>query len=202
MLKHLFGSLLLLAATAASAATVHVGTVGGSGEWGIVRFTHGGGTLTINVYANGFTSGPTGEGIDDSYLTLLVDDGSPLTAFTGTFVGENDDSFDPEASADGSTIFVDSFLDAGNLSAGTFLLAISHCCQSFNESRDIRQDSLIREPFLDYQLTFSRDVAIDGSEPSSGNVPEPTTALLSALALASLAAIRRRRAPGRTTAAC
>lgn len=76
---------LALASTVASAVTVVSGNVA-PGQWGIVEFTHSGGNIQI-----GSPASSNGSTVDDPYLTLFVNNGSPFTAFTGTFVGSDDD---------------------------------------------------------------------------------------------------------------
>lgn len=186
IIQSVFLAALLGISGAASAGTVYTGTVtGADGTWGFLNFGHGGGALSIDAWANGFTGGATGYGIDDIYLSLFVNDGSSTSAFTGAFVGANDDWWSP---GDGSTSGLDSFLSFANLSAGSYTLAISHCCTNFNNVRNDAAYSGIHGPYRDYQLTFSQDVAIEGV------VPEPQSLLLMLTALAALGLAVRRKA--------
>lgn len=156
------GALIVAAmayATAASAVTIVDGTVSGpDGSWGFVDFQHHGGSLSIDAWANGFTAGPTGQGIDDIYLTLLSNDGSSRSAFTGALIATNDDS---SGQADGSTSGLDSYLNLGSLSSGSYTLAISHCCSSFANTRnESLLTSGIHGTSRDYRVTFDGNVEI------------------------------------------
>lgn len=186
IVQSIFFAALLGVAGTSSASTVYDGTVSGAdGSWGFVNFGHGGGALSIDSWAHNFTGGPTGFGIDDIYLSLFVNNGSSTSAFTGAFVGANDDFWSP---SDGSTSGLDSFLSFANLSAGSYTLAISHCCTNFDYVRNDSVSSGIHGVLRDYRLTFSQDVAIEGV------VPEPQSLLLMLTALAALGLAIRRKA--------
>ena len=191
VITKIIGALSLLVCMNASATLVYDGSVSESGDWGFLTFDHTGGDLSINALANGWTGGPTGHGIDDIYLSLFVNDGSPLTAFTGALVGANDDAWNSEAYADGSTYGLDSYLSL-NLGSGSYLLAISHCCTQFYGNSE--SWSGIHAPDLDYRLTFSQDVHITGVDGQAVDVSEPASLLLMALGLLGLGIGRRRQA--------
>jgi len=152
------------------AATVVQGTAGGDGLWGFVQFTHPGGNLTIDLLANGWTGGPVGLGIGDTYITLHTDDGSPFSAFTGTKIGENDDplNYPMNGTADGSTSPFDSWISIPGLSAGNYLLTIGYCCAAF--AGDSTADSGINPPALDFQVTFSQNVTIKSVSGMPGDI--------------------------------
>lgn len=160
---------------------------GPNGTWGFVDFVHNGGALSINALANGYTGGPTGQGIDDTYLALFADDGSSRSAFTGALMATSDDSGSPLAFSDGSTSSLDSLIDLPDLVAGKYTLAIGRCCNSFAFYRnDQLLTSGIQGDKRDYQLTFTGNVVV-------ASVPEPGYASLGLLGLAGLGlAIRRR----------
>lgn len=176
----------------ASAATIYEGSIADSGDWGFLTFNHTGGALSINSLANGWTGGATGVGIDDIYLSLFTNNGSPLTAFTGSAVGSNDDSWGAEAYSDGSTSSLDSYLSFANLTSGSYLLAISHCCTTFTGNSN--NWSGIHTPYVDYRLTFSQDVVITSVDGQAVGVSEPTSLLLMAIGLLGLGFSRRRQA--------
>jgi len=166
-----------------NAATVVTGTVAGPGEWGLVQFGHSGGDLIVDILAAGWTGGATGLGIEDTLITLYTDDGSPLTAFTGSLVALNDDYL-PWAGIDGSTSVSDSLLELIGLGAGDYLLAIGNCCGAFTGDSSV--SSGIQAPYLDYQVTFSRDVVVSG-------VPVPAAAWLFGSGLLGLIGFARRK---------
>lgn len=168
--------------TAVQAAVV-VGTIP---TFGIdyLRFTSTGGAATFNIFGRGFTGGPTGVGVADSWITLAVDNGSPVGALTGTIVGENDDSGAPGWDSDGSTSGFDSFLTL-NLVAGDYILGVGACCMTETEFRTGFASTPNRPS--DYQLTF------DGVTLNGGSVPEPTMLVLVGLALAAAGGASRRR---------
>lgn len=163
-------------------------SVGGpDGTWGFVDFVHNGGALSINALANGYTNGPTGQGIDDTNLALFVDDGSVRSAFTGALIATNDDNRSPLAFSDGSTSPLDSLIELSDLAAGKYTLTIGRCCNSFAFYRnDLLLNSGIQGDKRDYQLTFTGDVVV-------ASVPEPGYASLGLLGLAGLGWALRRR---------
>jgi len=178
---------LALAALDLHAATVVTGTVGNSGGWGFVRYSHPGGALMIDILAAGWTGGPTGHGIDDTLITWHVDDGSPLTAFTGAFLALNDDAPFPDGRMDGSTSGADSLLNFSDLAAGDYLLAIGHCCLPF--LGDSRASSNNLAPYLDYQVTFSAE----SLTATVSAVPVPAAVWLFGSGLLGLVGISRRK---------
>lgn len=185
--------------SAAAQANAVVGSVARNGQWGAIQFDYSGGDLLIDSWASGFTGGPTGNGIDDIALTLLVDDGSPLTAFTGTFVAFNDDR-SPSFSIDGSTDSRDAMLTLPALAANSYLLAIGHAPNRF--LGDITSGSGIPSLSPDFKITFSLDVLITGIDGISTlqaqtpvtAVPEPGVLALLGFGFLGIGfSLRRRR---------
>lgn len=179
-------AILGLGSVPASANSVD-GTVPAANEWGHVFFTHGGGALSIDILARDWTGGPTGSGVDDSFIKLFVDDGSPIGALTGSFVSENDDS---SGFADGSTSTLDSLLEFADLPAGNYVLTIGHCC-SFGDETGARSNSSSGihtdddgPLFGDFRVTFTPDLATD-------LVPLPGTLALLGAGLLGVAWRRR-----------
>ena len=174
------------------AATVINRTADGNGQWDYVFYTHTGGTLSIDILANGWTGGPTG-GIEDSYIEFYVNDGSPIDSLTGPLVGWNDDSdpgFATGGAADGSTSTLDSFLRLPGLLAGNYILAVGQCCHE-TPGTNARTNTESNLPGgeaggLDYRVTFTSEVL--GSE-----VPVPAALPLFATGLAALGLLARRR---------
>lgn len=167
------------------------GTVEGpQGSWGFVDFTHNGGSLSINALAYGYTGGPTGQGIDDIYISIFTNDGSPRTAFTGNLVASNDDNNADEAFADGSTSALDSFINIDSLNPGNYTAVIGRCCNRFEYYRNEQQlFSGVQDGMRDYQLTFKGDVLVSA-------VPEPGKFALTALGLALVGGVVRRKRQG------
>lgn len=164
---------LAILASSASAVTVLDGTVEGpNGSWGFVDFYFGGGDLAIDAWANGFTKGPTGSGIEDIYLSLFRNNGSARSNFTGSLVGYNDDGY---SFGDGSSSGLDSFLNSPGLSAGYYTLAISRCCNNFSS---VRNENILGSGLSsnrDYRLTFSQDVALGEAPPPIVPIVVPVT---------------------------
>ncbi len=178
-------------------ANIVIGSVARSGQWGTIQFDYTGGDLIIDSLANGYTGGPTGSGIDDITLTLLIDNGSPLTAFTGPLVAFNDDR-SPSFGIDGSTSSRDSTLTLPTLASNSYLLAIGHTPKQF--SGDISSGSAIAASAADYKITFSADVfitALDGistlQTPATATIPEPAPFALLGFGLLGLGVLRKRR---------
>ena len=101
-------------------------------------------------------SGGSNEGLDDSYMGLFKDNGSPFEALTGTLLNYNDDG-GSAGFGDGSTSPYDSFLSFINLAEGDYILAVDH--YGANEATLRGTASYISGNNLDYQLTFSSDVS-------------------------------------------
>ncbi|RZI79508.1 MAG: hypothetical protein EOP38_25215 [Rubrivivax sp.] len=171
------------------------GTVGGpQGSWGFVNFVHNGGKLSINALANGYSGGPTGHGIDDIYLSVFANDGSPRSAFTGALITSNDDNSSLEAFADGSTTSLDSFINIDNLDPGNYTVVIGHCCNNFaNYRNDQVFASGVHDYSRDYKLTFKGDVVV-------GSVPEPEMFALAAVGLLVVGASVRNKRKAQTAA--
>jgi len=177
-------------------ANIVIGSVARSGQWGAIQFNYTGGGLTIDSLANGYTGGPTGSGIDDITLTLLIDNGSPLTAFTGSLVAFNDDR-SPSFSIDGSTSPRDSTITLPALASNSYLLAIGHTPGQF--LGNISSGSGIATAASDYKITFSADVfitALDGvstlQAPATATIPEPVPFALLGFGLLGLSILRKR----------
>ncbi len=190
------GFLAAMSCTAAHAATTVSDSVSGSNAWGIIQFDFTGGYLTFDVLADGWTGGKTGQGINDSFISLFFDDGSPLTAFGGSYIGSNDDAptyygFN-HGYTDGSRSSRDSYMGA-DLAAGSYLLAISHS-QAGRFFGNINYPSRIQAPYLDYQVWFSHDVtvtAINGTPVST--VPLPAALPLLGAGVATVAFVGRKK---------
>ncbi|ARD45442.1 hypothetical protein A3Q33_14785 [Colwellia sp. PAMC 21821] len=180
MLKSALAGLVLSVSGFANAGLIVDDSVG-DGEWGTVFFNWTGGTIDINGFGDGYATGLTGVGADDIFFTLLENDGSDLSAFTGAFVTSNDDSNALGWDADGSTSGLDSYISNFNLNAGSYLLTISHCCTAFSGS--INDNSGMHQGTNDYRISFS-----DGATLTS--VPEPSTLAIFALGIMGLASRR------------
>lgn len=168
------------------------GSVGGpQGSWGFVNFTHNGGSLSINALAAGYTGGTTGQGIDDIYLAVFTNNGSPRTSFTGTLVGSNDDSITAEGLSDGSTSGLDSYITFDYLNPGDYTVVIGHCCNRFEYYRNEQlRFSGVHDAYRDYKLTFVGDVTVT-------SVPEPEVLAMTAVGLLVVGAhIRNKRKAG------
>ncbi len=180
-------------------STVVIDKVFGDTQWGIIQFDHFGGDLTIDIFADGFTGGPLGIGIDDPYLTLRLDDGSPLSSFTGSLIAVNDDS-NPAESIDESTSWLDSLLVLPNLSENSYLLAIGQCCLIFTNTGEASGVFGFNQ---DFQITFSTDVFItalngvsvvpEGNQSRAIDVVEPASLAIFGLGLFGLGFSRKRR---------
>lgn len=188
-------SILALFLFSSANASVVVDDSAAAGQWGTIQFDWVGGTIDINGLGYLYTNGQTGLGADDMFFSLLEDDGSSLTAFTGNSVFAVDDSLATGWDDDGSVLRfgtgIDSFISNLALASGSYLLAISHCCESFANVRDISQDSQFHQVSNDYKVTFSDGVTITAS--NGQPVPEPSTIALLALGIAGIRFSRKTR---------
>lgn len=182
-------------------ATVIFGSAPGEGGWGTVKFNHSGGDLIIDVFARYLPMTQNSFGIRDSYMSLFIDDGSSLNSFTGAHVASNDDFFGADLNgsvAAGPQGRGDSYLSLESLAAGSYLVTLSYCCNTFDAVRDVRTLSsgiLYSGLFFggDYRLDFSSTVTVTALD-GVALVPAPGAALLLSVGLLGLAA--RRRAMG------
>ncbi len=180
----------------AEAAVVIVGTSTAQQPFNVdyVYFHHSGGALTIDMRANSWTGGPTGSGIRDAVMVLLVDDGSPGGALTGAFVGAYDDigrtlgagSTSGGGFADGSVSGLDPFVNFASLNLGDYVLAVFGASGSI-ESKEFQARGNFSSFRGDYQLTFSPGVTFDAT-----SVPEPWSPALVLTGLAIMGAVNRR----------
>ncbi len=179
-------------------ATVVQGTLG-TNQWNYIPFTYSGGALDINVLANGWTGGPTGSGLPDSYIYLFANNGSPIGALTGSLINYDDDSTAPGWNSDGSTIGLDSYLPGQSLSGGSYILAIS---RFYVSEANARANSFSGSSSYsgDYQVTFSQTVGIDGNTVSAVPLPAALPLLASALGGLGLFGWRRRKKSPAATA--
>jgi hypothetical protein len=182
---------LFFFSASAGAVTAVDRSVPGNNLWDYVYFHHSGGALTIDIWSDNWTGGPTGVGIYDSWIAVLADDGSLPGALTGEFIGFNDDAgtdFPTVGAADGSTFSLDSFLDLGTLGAGDYILAVGACCHVEAEVRS-NADSNITQSDFDYRATFSQNVDVGGVDV----VPLPAALPLFATGLGAMGLLGWRR---------
>ncbi|MBN8988838.1 MAG: PEP-CTERM sorting domain-containing protein [Rhizobiales bacterium] len=165
----------------AHAAAVVDRSVSANIGWDYVNFFYSGGNLSIDILASGWTGGPTGHGIADSWIQLFVDDGSQIGNLTGALLGTNDDH---GGVFDGSISGLDSFL-AVNLAAGNYILAVASCCHYGSEA-DART-ATNSSASGDYRVTFSDGVTVAGA------IPEPSTWAMMILGFAGVGFMAYRR---------
>jgi hypothetical protein len=183
------GAMMIFGAVSgpAHASVVVQGTAPGYDQFATIQFWYRGGTLHIDGLARNWTGGPTGVGIEDTTFVLREDDGSPLTAFTGSVVEVNDDYFG--TAVDGSTSVWDSYIST-TLTAGNYLLGIGRWGYFFSDTPDtVASGSGITEYFgnvlaADFQVTFSDDVmvtAINGVDVNKVPLPAAVWFMLTAI---------------------
>lgn len=155
-----------------------------AGHTDYFSFSFAGGALDIDIWGQNFSGGPN-EGLDDSYIGLFEDNGSPFEALTGNLIDKNDDGF-AAGKNDGSTSDYDSFLSFASLTAGDYILAVDEFPAKETTLRG--SGSYISGSNLDYQLTFSSNVV--------SAVPIPAAAWLFGSGLMGLLGFGRFRKRG------
>ena len=163
---------------AASADLINVieGTVPAQGiEYTL--FESDGGYTSLNIFSRGYEGSSL-----DSWITLAVDNGSPMGALTGAIVGSNDDSIALANFLDGTTSWRDSYLRIWNLAAGNYVLGVGAYLMSESEFRTgsaSTPDSAQR-----YRLTTVGRIRA---------VPEPGTLALLGIGLLGMGLARRKK---------
>ena len=177
-IKLTIATLLLMSPLAANADLI-LGTISTIDDIDYYSFSSTGGLASFNVLASGLNGT-----FLDSYIHILVDDGSPIGALTGASVALNDDSFALGWDSDGSTSNLDSFIPNLNLAAGGYILAIG----SFFLS-----DADVRVGFNTFGFTTG-DYQITVSGVNLASVPEPGTLALLGIGLFGMGLARRKKA--------
>ena len=165
-------------------------------------FSTSGGLTTIDILGSGFIGGPNTDGVTDSYLYLLRDDGD-LTA--DDFVDQNDDS---SGFSDGSVSTLDSFLSL-NLTAGNYIAIVGYCCDFFNSTTpDARDLFLLSSGYQAFNGTDPEDgksaigsaqdykITISGDGITPVPIPAALPLLLSALGFFGFLGWRRKKVMG------